>query len=557
MARGQFLPLVLCSGKRDKAYYAQPAPRLFLSPNIDKYRQMKLRPYQNECVEAVLRGFSKLDRLLISVPTGGGKTIIAADLIDGWTEGQKMGLGDKVLFLAHRDELIEQGKDKIETYTGKDVEREKSDSYASLDCGIVVGSVQTLQRKRLERWPKDHFKYIIVDEAHHALSKSYGSIMDHFDAKILGITATPDRGDKRNLGEVFEDVAYEVGLTDLIDQEFLSPISLRAIPLEISLTKVKTTAGDYSSADLDHAIQPYLDEIANVMAEQARDRKTLVFLPLVSTAEDFSEILNEKGLRSISVHGSDPDRKKKIADFRRGTYDVLCNAMLLTEGFDCPDVDCIVPLRPTKSRPLFCQMIGRGTRISPEKTDCLVFDFLWLHERHKLMRPAHLVAKDAKLADYMTESAFSGSKKGGDSTYDLKTLALTAKEEREKKLLQELASKAKRKAKTIDASAFGLAVHDLDVSDYQSTMKWHEFEVTEGQKEALKNAQIDPFSVMSRGHASAILSRIYDRRGKHLATPKQLTWLLKYKYQGAEQATMKQASEFLTNMWNKSKKWGK
>ena len=513
---------------------------------------MNLRPYQRDCVDAVNSGFSKSNRLLISVPTGGGKTIIAADLIEGWVEeGDLLGSGNKVLFLAHRDELIEQAIDKISEYTQRSVEKEKADDRASMDCNIVVGSVQTLQRKRLERWPSNHFSHIIIDEAHHALSKTYGSIITHFNAKILGITATPDRGDRRNLGEVFEDVAYEVGLTQLIEDKFLSPICLKAIPLEINLTSVKSTAGDYSSADLDHAISPYLDEIGKIISLEAKNRKTLVFLPLVSTAEDFKEILNENGLRAVSVHGNDPDRKQKIADFRKGTYDVLCNAMLLTEGFDCPDVDCVIPLRPTKSRPLFCQMIGRGTRISPGKKDCLVFDFLWLHEKHKLMRPAHLVAKDARLADVMTEKAFAVAKRGGDAVHDIRILAATAKKEREEKLRQELASKARRKSKTIDASAFGLAVHDLDVSDYQATMKWHESFVTEGQRKALKDASIDPDSVANRGHASMVLSRVYDRREKRLATPKQLTWLLKLNYKNAEQATMQDATVFLTQRWRK------
>lgn len=242
---------------------------------------------------------------------------------------------------------------------------------------MVVGSVQTLQRTaRLERFPQDYFGTIIIDEAHHAITDGYRRILDYFDrAKVLGVTATPDRGDMRNLGEVFDSLAFEYKLTDAIKEGYLCKIMAQTIPLKLDITDVGFTSGDYSLGQLGTALDPYLEQIAAEMAQRCTGRKTVVFLPLIKTSQKFRDLLNAHGFRAAEVNGQSTDRKEVLADFDAGKYNVLCNSMLLTEGWDCPSVDCVVVLRPTKVRSLYSQMVGRGTRLSPGKSDLLLLDF--------------------------------------------------------------------------------------------------------------------------------------------------------------------------------------
>ena len=261
-----------------------------------------------------------------------------------------------------------------------------------------------MREKRLEQFPKDYFNTIVVDEAHHAISDSYQRVLNHFEqAKILGVTATPDRGDLRNLGSFFDSMAYEYTLPKAIKDGYLSKIKALTIPLKLDLTSVSQQAGDFKASDVGTALDPYLHQIANEMALHCKDRKTVVFLPLIATSQKFCEILREKGFSAAEINGESTDRAEILKDFDQGKYQVLCNSMLLTEGWDCPSVDCIVVLRPTKIRSLYAQMVGRGTRLYPGKDHLLLLDFLWHTERHDLCRPAHLIAGSEDIAKKMTE----------------------------------------------------------------------------------------------------------------------------------------------------------
>lgn len=221
---------------------------------------------------------------------------------------------------------------------------------------------------------------------------------------MLGVTATPDRGDMRNLGEVFDSLAFEYKLTDAIKEGYLCKIMAQTIPLKLDITDVGFTSGDYSLGQLGTALDPYLEQIAAEMAQRCRDRKTVVFLPLIKTSQKFRDLLNAHGFRAAEVNGQSDDRKQVLTDFEADKYNVLCNSMLLTEGWDCPSVDCVVVLRPTKVRSLYSQMVGRGTRLSPGKTDLLLLDFLWMTDKHELCRPADLVCEDRTVARQMTEN---------------------------------------------------------------------------------------------------------------------------------------------------------
>lgn len=496
---------------------------------------MQLFPYQEQAVEAVLAGFREFQRQLVVIPTGGGKTIIFSHLAHRL-------LPKKTLILAHRDELIDQAIEKLCAATGLRAGREKAESSATLRDEVVVASVQTMGR-RLGSWAPDHFGLIVADEAHHAISPSWQHVLTHFDenAWVLGVTATPDRGDARNLGTYFENIATEIGLFDLVHQGYLCPIVLKSVPVEIDLTKVRTVAGDFSDADLGHALEPYLEKLAPMIAEECGFRRTLCFLPLIAISKQFTALLCKAGLQAEHVDGMSPDRAERLARFSNGQTDVLCNAMLLTEGYDCPAIDCVICLRPTKSRPLYAQMIGRGTRVSPGKTNLLLLDFLWLHEKHSLIHPADLVARSSDISRLMTEKAAAG----GQGELDLENLMSEAEASRASTLAAELAATAKRRARVIDAMEFAISMNSASLLDYEPAMKWEEDPVTDAQAALLSRSGIDLETVTCKGHASKLIDVIIGRSRSGLCTPKQAQLLRRLRHPYPERATFEQARAFL------------
>ena len=484
---------------------------------------MPLRQYQLEAKDSTIVGFEDANKQLVVIPTGGGKTILFAYLAQHYQPA-------RTLILAHREELLEQARNKILQATGIRAEIEKADQRASMDAPIVVASVQTLAReKRRGRWSPDHFGLVVVDEAHHVLAESYRAVLAHFDghAKVLGVTATPDRGDKKNLGQYFERVAYEVSLPKLIRDGFLSRIVAKLLPIKIDLRGVKKLAGDLSADDVGDRIEPWLRKVAEEMVEQCWDRKTIIFLPLVKTAERMSRILNEVGIESRAVSGYDDNRgdTMKWFDKEAGRGSALCNSMLLTEGFDQPDVDCIVNLRPTQMRSLYAQMVGRGTRLSPKtgKTDLLLLDFLWQTEKMSLVSAASLYTSDDEVAKAVTEKMVADVMGGGDSEeVDVEKAAKDMEEQRMKKVVESLKENHKRPAGTHDALAMCLSLGALDLMDFMPINAREAREMTAGQRGALERAGFDPATVTCFGHASVILDRLSVRRMEGLATPKQV-----------------------------------
>lgn len=313
---------------------------------------MELRPYQQEAKDAIFHSWDEgIQKTLLVLPTGCGKTIVFAKVAE-----ECVRQGDRVLILAHRGELLEQAADKIGRSTGLGCATEKAEETCLGSWfRITVGSVQSLMREsRLNKFDEDYFNTIIIDEAHHCISDSYQRVLNHFhDAKVLGVTATPDRGDMKNLGSVFENLSYEYTLPKAIKEGYLSPIKAVTIPLQVDLTGVGVQSGDFKVGDLGTALDPYLEQIAEEMKKYCADKKTVVFLPLVKTSQKFRDLLNAKGFRAAEVNGESKDRAEILEDFDKDKYNVLCNSMLLTEGWDCPSVDCIVVLRPTKVRSLY------------------------------------------------------------------------------------------------------------------------------------------------------------------------------------------------------------
>ena len=486
----------------------------------------ELRPYQQQARDRIHAEWDAgHTRTLLVLPTGTGKTIVFASVA-----ADQVRAGDRVLILAHRGELLEQAADKLQRSTGLVSAVEKAESTC-LDSWfrVVVGSVQTLQRTaRLERFPQDYFGTIIIDEAHHAITDGYRRILDYFSgAKVLGVTATPDRGDMRNLGEVFDSLAFEYKLTDAIKEGYLCKIMAQTIPLQLDITSVTMSGGDYAVGDLGTALDPYLEQIAAEMARRCKSRKTVVFLPLIKTSQKFRDLLNTYGFRAAEVNGQSDDRRQVLADFDAGKYNVLCNSMLLTEGWDCPSVDCVVVLRPTKVRSLYSQMVGRGTRLSPGKTDLLLLDFLWMTDKHELCRPADLVCEDRTVARQMTETlAESGCPE------DIEQAAAQASEDvvaqREEALTKQLAEQRRKKAKLVDPLQYEMSIQAEDLSGYVPTFGWEAGPPSDKQTAALEKLGILPDAVESAGKAALLLDRLHKRQTEGLTTPKQIRLLERY-----------------------------
>ena len=440
-----------------------------------------LRPYQQTARDAIHAEWENgHTRTLLVLPTGTGKTIVFASVA-----ADQVRAGDRVLILAHRGELLEQAADKLQRSTGLVSAVEKAESTC-LDSWfrVVVGSVQTLQRTaRLERFPQDYFGTIIIDEAHHAIKEGY-----------------------------------------------LCKIMAQTIPLQLDITSVTMSGGDYAVGDLGTALDPYLEQIAAEMARRCKSRKTVVFLPLIKTSQKFRDLLNTYGFRAAEVNGQSDDRRQVLADFDAGKYNVLCNSMLLTEGWDCPSVDCVVVLRPTKVRSLYSQMVGRGTRLSPGKTDLLLLDFLWMTDKHELCRPADLVCEDRTVARQMTEHlAETGCPE------DIEEAAAQASEDvvaqREEALAKQLEEQRRKKAKLVDPLQYEMSIQAEDLAGYVPAFGWEAGPPSEQQTAALEKLGILPDAVESAGKAALLLDRLNKRRDEGLTTPKQIRCLEKYGFQ--------------------------
>lgn len=492
---------------------------------------LQMRPYQQAAREAIHAEWNDgRRRTLLVLPTGTGKTIVFAAV----TEDQVRS-GSRVLVLAHRGELLEQAADKIKRSTGLTSAVEKAEQTC-LDswCRVVVGSVQSLQRPaRLEQFPADYFGTIIIDEAHHAITDGYQRVLEHFpEANVLGVTATPDRGDMRNLGEVFDSLAYEYKLTQAIREGYLCPILAQTIPLQLDISQVALSGGDFAVGGLGTALDPYLEQIASEMQTARAGRKTVVFLPLIKTSQKFRDILNSKGFRAAEVNGQSEDRAEILSDFSNGKYNVLCNSMLLTEGWDCPSVDCIVVLRPTKVRSLYSQMVGRGTRLSPEtgKKDLLLLDFLWLTERHELCRPADIICENREVSRKMTENlAQAGCPEDIEQAAEQASADVVA--QREEALAKQLAEMRRRKKKLVDPLQYEMSIQAEDLTGYVPSFGWEMGPPSEKQTAALEKFGILPDAVESAGKAQMLLDRLNKRRGAGLTTPKQIRCLEKYGFQ--------------------------
>ncbi len=355
---------------------------------------LDLRSYQREALERVYRAYKDgKRRVIVSLPTGTGKTVVFAHF------PRFFKMKKRLLVLAHREELLLQAREKFLRIDPElKVGIEQSSSRAPADAKVVIASVPTLGRaagSRLRQLNPEEFFLVVVDEAHHAVAPTYRRIFDHFglfdphtSRYLVGFTATPRRGDKQGLGTVFEEVCYARDLREMIAGRYLCPITGWRISSNTSLDNVGIRHGEFVESQLAEVVNTSDRNNLVVAAyrEYSSGSRAIVFCVNVAHAVNVFQAFTAAGIRTAAVWGDMPreDRRLKLAEFSRGNIEVITNCNVLTEGFDEPRVEAIIMARPTRSKLLYAQMIGRGTRLHPEKTDVKIIDIADNSKAHRL-----------------------------------------------------------------------------------------------------------------------------------------------------------------------------
>lgn len=524
--------------------------------------KLNLRDYQHACLAAIEAGWGQFTRQLCVLAGGCGKTVLFSNLAK--TEVDK---GGRVLILAHTDELLDQAADKLLRSTGLAAEKEKAEDHAGPYAQIVIASIQTLSREgRLRGFTDNHFTLVIVDEAHRSLSPSYLRVLNYFHfgqesladgweapppgvpyqhrCRATGWTATASRGDKRSLGEWYQTVIYDFGLLEAVRDGWLVKPVVKNIPLKIDLKGIKISRSGGQGADLDLGevvarITPFLREIARQFAIHAPKLKMVVFMPSIETARLLSEALTAEGLNALFVSGACPDRESKIEAFReyRGPI-ILCNALLVVEGFDVPDINGVCILRPTKIWSFYVQACVRGTRTLPGTIDGLndretrlaaiaasakpyftILDFLWLSDRLDLVSPLDLVTTRQGVREKMAEAT------AGADTVDLVSVEAMAEKDFLAALEKEAERHARKAARTIDPIAWAVSLGDTELAGWEPETKWDEMPPTKGQLDFLARHHIDVSNIRYRGLATKMTLRLLQRLRSGLASYQQMTFL--------------------------------
>jgi len=441
-----------------------------------------------EAIEAVEEGWWHHRTQLIVLPTGAGKTVVFSTIA-----AQNAG---RTLILVHREELLQQAADKLRAVTGIVAGIERGPNRAGSGCEVVISTIQSMDR-RLKKFSASEFSLIICDEAHHILAAQWRRVLAHFSgcSKVLGVTATPDRGDKRGLDEFFESIAYEASLKDLIEMGYLSQIRAMRLDLGIDLSKIRSRFGDLRDDDVANAMLPLLKGLSKSIARVAIERKMLLFLPRIDVSIILSDMLCDEGIESRHVSGVSDGRKEILQWYAEPGPKALCNSMLLTEGYDEPSIDAICCLRPTKSRALYSQIIGRGTRIFPGKDHLLIVDPLWVGEKHALVKAASLAGENVnanKVANlmYLGEELFQAVE-----TEKADTAA--------EKLKEELAKISKSK---IDESVY------CPMETPRNTDTWKGDPPTEAQLRYLLRLGVSSEHIRTKAHAGAMIARMVGKR---------------------------------------------
>ncbi len=518
----------------------------------------RLRPYQIEADERVEAGWSSVSRQLVIHATGTGKGSLCAH----WAK-KTAERGRRMLFLAHRESLVRQTAERIAEQAGVDVEIEMAGEHASLSAPVVCASVQSLSTtNRLLGFPADHFSLITADEAHHNLSNTHQRTLNYFHfgesslaedwkmpvpgtlydshARVIGLTATPDIGGKKELGIWYDKIAHEFNLLDAVREGWLVRPILKAVPLEIDLrglTAKRTSHGsDISDSELSERLYPVIDALAKHTADMVPDKKTVAFLPSIRCADLFAQAVTKYGLRGILISSKSEDSQAVLDEFRKaGPGTVLVNCALVTEGVDIPDVSCVAMYRATKSRAFYCQCVGRASRpekglvdrfeTAPErlaaiaassKSEFWILDPTWRHETLQLVQAYDLVASRPEVAKILADKGVT----------DLVAEEAQAERDYVALLEKEMKKHANKKARVIDPLFFAVALSDASFANYLPETAWESLPPIKDQLKFISEQGIDSSKVSSRGLANKIIGKIVDRVKMNLCSPKQLTFLI-------------------------------
>lgn len=524
---------------------------------------MILRPYQQEAYDCTLEKFETVDTALLVLATGLGKTVVAAHLINHFKQ-----LG-RILMLAHRAELIYQADNHIQKICEVESDIEMGDAWATgfdvFKADVVISTVQTQiagrEGGRMTRFDPKEFSLLIIDEGHHAPAVTYKRIIAYYkqnpDLKILGLTATPDRLDKKAMGQIFEEVAYAYDIRDGIDDGWLVPIEQQSVFVEgLDFSSVKTTAGDLNGKDLANVLEfeEILHGIADPTVKLTGDKKTLIFAASVVHAERLTEIINRHRPNSARfVCGTTPKeiRRGMFKDFAEKAFQYLVNVGVATEGFDDPSIECVVMARPTKSRTLYAQMAGRGTRPLPgivdlyrgvverreaiansSKTHLEIMDFVGNAGRHKLITSADILG--GRYTDEVVELAKKNAEEESNehkNPVDIVTELQKAEREIAKRHQQREDAIARDhlllRAKYSTAKINPFNVLDIDP---KKEAPWHKDRIpTKGQITYLEKCGV-AIDGLTFTHASQIIDTMIKRREQGVCTYKQAKCLQKFGY---------------------------
>jgi superfamily II DNA or RNA helicase len=535
---------------------------------------LELRPYQRECVDSICASLRHHRSTVAVLATGLGKTVVFSECV-------RLGLampGRRALILAHREELVMQAADKVRSVTGMEPAIEMADLRSVEDgfrrAPIVVSSIQTMNAgrgdsRRMNRFRNDHPWFIVVDECHHAPSASYKSVIARFmenpSSRLLGVTATPDRLDKRALGQVFDSVAYTYDVADGIRDGWLVPIRQRFVQCSgLDLSAARKSGGDFQLNDLEEALERSLQEMVLPMVEIVGDRRTLVFAATVKHAERVAEILNRPAVgtgAACIVHGGTPRdvRRQMFREYSEGKFQYLVNVAVATEGWDDPALDgkgvqVIAMMRPTQSRALYSQVLGRGTRSVPgtidgiataeerraaiaasAKASVLALDFLGNSGRHQLIHSGDVLGgsmDERTMKRYRKES----EKKGVPDEIDVLEMLSHAERERAREL------EARKRAHIVGRAEF--ATQDVDPFDRlgivpRSTPWWQRRIPPTAKQTAFLEKQGIPVANLDTGKASQLIDAIMSRPSDKQA------WVLRRAGIDPKGVSRKRASELI------------
>lgn len=504
------------------------------------------RPYQEEACTCTLDVLRENRSALVVLPTGTGKTFVFSLLA-------KLGImhGRRVLILVDRDELVQQAVERLEKDVFLEAAVEKGPKKAPKDSALVVASVQSLHEDRLHTWDRETFHLIVVDEAHHSVAPSYARIFAHFaTAKIVGVTATPDRGDARSLMNVFDEVAYEMTMRDAVEQGWLVPPMQQFVAVEgLDYTDVRRVAGELAADDLDSILrnEEILKKMVIPAAERVGDRKTIVFCVTVAHAHAVAEGLLALGKTAAALDAKTPkkERRKIVQQFRAGELQYVVNVGILVEGFDAPMTSAIVMMRPTLSRALYCQQAGRGARPYPtsfinslptaalrraaiaesSKPDFVILDFVGNSE-YPLVHSAEALAPSAD-PEVTKRAEQLMNENPGLTLFDALTEAERAQAELEERMRDQDGTKVWSNGVQVDPfretpAGTTMALFDLDrIDDYWGRRP------TDAQITALSNFGIENADELNRREAKELLNRLVPLAQNKRATVRQMQALIR------------------------------